>query len=451
MNGSLPTCTESALEVRKCSCGETERREVPALGHIDENEDGKCDRCGVSLDGTHTHEFGEWQPLNGSLPTCTESAWEIRKCSCGETERREVLALGHIDENGDDYCDRCREYLDENEPAVTNDAYTREGDYIYFGSYPQTVVTDDRVKIGLTALAGDLPTAEDSKNWTSYGYYIEGEVVDYMWYIDLAYNEVKYRGVYFTSYRPDETHRLSKAANSQQDDNGYNVSTVYWFKYEPIKWRILTEANGEALILCEMIIDSRDYCTFDEETQQRVEYSHNGGNGYANNYALSDIRAWLNDTFYNTAFSALQKEYIKLTTVKNDLRSANPNSDPTFETSDKYMSFLCEDTEDHIFLLSFQEATNDAYGYNPDMENVADAAREKIPTDYAKSQGVKVSKDTGYVGNGTYWWLRTPAEYDAGGVARMVIWNGAAGGGGGVSNVHVGVVPALVINLGAEE
>ena len=450
LNGSRPTCTESALEIRKCSCGETESREVPALGHIEQNEDGKCDRCGISLGGAHTHEFGEWQPLNGSLPTCTESALEIRKCSCGETERREVPALGHIDENGDDYCDRCREYLGGNEPAVTNDAYTREGDYIYFGSYPQTVVTDDRVKIGLTALAGDLPTAEDSKNWTSYGYYIEGEVVDYMWYIDLAYNEVKYRGVYFTSYRPDETHRLSKAANSQQDDNGYNVSTVYWFKYEPIKWRILTEANGEALILCEMIIDSREYCNFDEETQQTVKYSHNGGNGYANNYALSDIRAWLNDTFYNTAFSALQKEYIKLTTVKNDLTSANPNSDPTFETRDKYVSFLCEDTEDHIFLLSFQEATNDAYGYNPDMENVADAAREKIPTDYAKSQGVKVSKDTGYVGNGTYWWLRTPAEYAAYS-SRGVLYNGAAGGGIGVSNVHVGVVPALVINLGAEE
>ena len=447
--GDEPGCGEAGIQKRTCVCGEEQTRDY-TVDHVDENDDGKCDRCGISLGGAHTHEFGEWQPLNGSQSTCTESAWEIRKCSCGETERREVPALGHIDENGDDYCDRCREYLGGNEPAVTNDAYTREGDYIYFGSYPQTVVTDDRVKIGLTALAGDLPTAEDSKNWTSYGYYIEGEVVDYMWYIDLAYNEVKYRGVYFTSYRPDETHRLSKAANSQQDDNGYNVSTVYWFKYEPIKWRILSEANGEALILCEMIIDSREYCNFDEETQLRVEYSHNGGNGYANNYALSDIRAWLNDTFYNTAFSALQKEYIKLTTVKNDLTSANPNSDPTFETRDKYVSFLCEDTEDHIFLLSFQEATNDAYGYNPDMENVADPAREKIPTDYAKCQDVKVSKDTGYVGNGAYWWLRTPAEY-ATYSSRGVLYNGAAGGGIGVSNVHVGVVPALVINLGAEE
>ena len=448
--GDEPGCGEAGIQKRTCVCGEEQTRDY-TVDHVDENEDGKCDRCGISLGGAHTHEFGEWQPLNGSRPTCTESALEIRKCSCGETESREVPALGHIDQSEDGKCDRCGISLGGNEPAVTNDAYTREGDYIYFGSYPQTVVTDDRVKIGLTALAGDLPTAEDSKNWTSYGYYIEGEVVDYMWYIDLAYNEVKYRGVYFTSYRPDETHRLSKAANSQQDDNGYNVSTVYWFKYEPIKWRILSEANGEALILCETIIDSRDYCNFDEETQQTVKYSHNGGNGYANNYALSDIRAWLNDTFYNTAFSALQKEYIKLTTVKNDLTSANPNSYPNFETSDKYMSFLCEDTEDHIFLLSFQEAMNDAYGFNPDIENVADPAREKIPTDYAKCQDVKVSKDTGYVGNGAYWWLRTPAEYDSGGVARMVIWNGAAGGAIGVSNVNVGVVPALVINLGAEE
>ncbi|MBR7179761.1 MAG: Ig-like domain-containing protein, partial [Oscillospiraceae bacterium] len=42
-----PTCTEKGVETRTCACGETETREVEALGH--EYVNGKCTRCGDTL------------------------------------------------------------------------------------------------------------------------------------------------------------------------------------------------------------------------------------------------------------------------------------------------------------------------------------------------------------------------------------------------------------------
>ena len=43
------TCTASGAETRKCACGETETRLLPATDHTDANKDGKCDLCGQTL------------------------------------------------------------------------------------------------------------------------------------------------------------------------------------------------------------------------------------------------------------------------------------------------------------------------------------------------------------------------------------------------------------------
>jgi len=106
-----PTCTEAGEETRACSrCGETETREVPALGHdyvaaVTEptcTERGytthTCSRCGDSYVDSYVdalgHDWGEWTVT--TEPTCTEAGEETRTCSrCGETETREVPALGH--------------------------------------------------------------------------------------------------------------------------------------------------------------------------------------------------------------------------------------------------------------------------------------------------------------------------------------------------------------------
>lgn len=427
-DGQEATCTEIGWEeYDTCSrCDYTTYEEISALGHspqtaVKENiVAATCETAG-SYD---------------SVVYCER---------CNEVLSRETIivdALGHVDENSDGTCDRCGTSLG------TGTTYTRinadgtenvNGEYLYFGSYPQTQVTNSTTKSALSSMAGTLPTSSNSQKWTSYGYYINGSVSNFMWYIDLSYNGEKYRGVYFTSYRPCYTTNSSSTSNSNQDDNGYNTSTVYWFKYEPIKWRILSEANGEALILCEMIIDSQEYYP----SSSTSTFSHNGGTGYANNYALSNIRKWLNDTFYNTAFNDMQKALVQVTTVDNSARSTNPNNNTTAFNSGNN-TYACANTKDKVFLLSEKEVTNSAYGFNSDYSNY-DTARRKKNTDYAKCQGAWTSTDSSYLGNG-FWWLRSPG-YSNSNYAWYVDPNGYAGNYDSVYDSDYGVVPALKIKL----
>lgn len=297
--------------------------------------------------------------------------------------------------------------------TVSEQVYRRDGNVIYFGSYPQTKVTDSTITAALVNRMGAKPTPSDSGSWISYyKYYIKGRyAAHFMWYKDLEYNGEKYRGVYFTEYRPYHTEKSSYTGDSYQDDNGFYTSTVYWFKYEPIKWRILEEKDGKAFLLCDIAIDSQEYYPFTSSTS-----------GDANNYAMSNIRKWLNETFYNTAFNDLQKELVQVTKVDNSVAS-------TGYSSNKY---TCKDTNDKVFLLSFKEATT----YS--------AARQMKSTDYAKSQGCRQFTDS-YKGN-CLWWLRSPSNNNSI-YARYVHCDGGVGYSNDVRYTHFGVVPALWIRL----
>ncbi len=315
--------------------------------------------------------------------------------------------------------------------ACGNALYSRSGNTLYFGSYPQTEVVDTDIRNTLNTFSGTLPTSSNSGLWTSYGYYINGSVSNFMWYIDLEQGGEKYRGVYFTSYRPYYT--TTSSSSTYQDDNGYNTSTVYWFKYEPIKWTILTEdfkdatgnSTGGALILCDMIIDSQNYYITARGSTRTI----NGKTVYETNYEYSTIRSWLNDTFYNTAFNDLEKEIILTVTVDNSVSS----------TGDLTNSYACSNTQDKIFLPSYKEVTTYSL-----MDSSSE--RQKQGTDYAKAQGLYVYNSSGSSYNGnSYWWLRSPSSYYDHN-ARYV------DGGGDVGNyrvyrTHLGVSPALVIRL----
>ena len=78
------TCTEVGVEARSCECGETETREIPALGHTEE-------------------------AIPGKEATCTETGLtEGKKCSvCGKitVAQEEIPALGHEYVNGE--CQKC--------------------------------------------------------------------------------------------------------------------------------------------------------------------------------------------------------------------------------------------------------------------------------------------------------------------------------------------------------
>ena len=416
-NGKAATCLEGGYEAYEtCSrCGYTSYREIPALGH----------------DITY-HE--------GKEATCTSAGYnDYETCSrCDYNTYEEIPSLGHNFVNGK--CTRCG-MSDGSGDVGSDETYTRDGNYIYFGLYPQTKVTDSSLILSLNTMAGTLPTSSNSYSWTSYGYYIEGSVQNYMWYIDGKYNNVKYRGVYFTSYRPYLCIDSSSADNSLQDDNGYGLSTVYWFKYEPVKWRILTEQSGKAFLMCDMAIDSQQYYHSYNETR-----TIDGKTVYPNNYAESEIRKWLNETFYNTAFNSLQKSLVQTTVVDNSARSTNPYSNATLWNGGNN-DFVCENTSDKVFLLSEYEVTNPAYGFNSTAGTV-DVARQLKSSDYAKSQGCNQNTSSSYLGNCGRWWLRSP-YYDRNSFAWRVDSYGYSNSTniGGVYYSGSGVVPALWLDI----
>jgi hypothetical protein len=259
--------------------------------------------------------------------------------------------------------------------------YTRSENKIYFGTYPQT-------NVKATTENGLSSITLNSYGWKSYRYYISSSQSDFMYYKDVDIDNngtYDYRGVYFSSYRPCFPYD-SSTGKSYQDDNGYTTDTIYWFSYDPIEWDILTESDGKALIIANLILDSQEYCPYSME----YSFSHNGGTGYANNYKLSAIRKFLNDNFYNTAFNELQKVFIETTTVDNSAAT----------TTDSSNSYACNNTNDKMFLLSYKEATT---------YYTSQAARQAKGTDYAKIQGIYVYSSN----NASFWWLRSPSHHDA--------------------------------------
>ena len=261
---------------------------------------------------------------------------------------------------------------------ITDEKYIRNENNIYFGSYPQSKVEDEILISQLNSLAGELPTSSNLYNWTDYNYYMSGNITSYMYYQDIDLDDngtFDFRGVYFNNYRPTMT---NKADFSHQEENGYLINTVYWFIYESIEWNILSESNAQVLIIANLVLDSQDYYS----SGSNDKFAHNGDVGYANNYKLSNIRKWLNETFYSVAFSELQKTLIRTTLVDN--------------TSHVDESFSCSNTYDKMFLLS----TDDAYAYYSNkVERIAKG------TEYAKSQGLYcLLKDA------CLWRLRTPIE-----------------------------------------
>ena len=106
--------------------------------------------------------------------------------------------------------------------------------------------------------------------------------------------------------------------------------------------------------------------------------------------------------------------------------------------------YACENTSDKIFLLSYEEVTNSAYGFATDYSEY-DTARRMQTSDYTRATGAWMFTSDSYCGNG-WWWLRSPTsnnDYDARGVGSdgRVYNNFYVPGSDGC------VVPALQIRL----
>ena len=257
---------------------------------------------------------------------------------------------------------------------------SKDGKTITYGLYPQTVVSDTALIEKLNQL-----TTPYSNGW----YFYNGD-----FYVKLVATSKRYGAPYRSQ------------SHYYKFNNGATIiaGKIYWFKLEPITWNVLYNNDGEYFILSSVLLDT--HC-----------YDDSG----SNNYKDSDIRAWLNSDFYYSAF-ALGNKYIQTTTVNND-DSSNP--------------YVCEDTEDKVFLPSHDEYVG-AIWYGP-----LDVSAES--TDYARANGVPHSGDADDADNDPHW-TRSPSRFQddfamfayAGGIEFLTTY---------VKAVNIGVRPCLNIKI----
>ena len=275
--------------------------------------------------------------------------------------------------------------------------------YVNLGRYPQTVVTDSTLISNLNNISK----------------------INELGYIE--YNGEEYKKVTASPYSSDYTF-----LNGNSVVNG----GTYYFKVEPIKWRVIYNTDGTYKLLSEYILDNTFYF------HSNLKRSINGKNIYSNNYEYSNIRAWLNGYngsgynvddytnkgFIDIAFSNIEKTFINTTIVDNSQLTV-----PNYVGYDKY---LCSDTVDMVYLLSYADFDNSSYDITQGNETVGFA------TDYAICKGLKIyTKASSFPTFSSVWWTRSPLT----GEFEMYVIDGD--GGRKFSNPlkSMGVRPALDI------
>ncbi len=289
-----------------------------------------------------------------------------------------------------------------NQREATPETYAPapEPEYVTFGSYPQSKVTDEALLRELNALTPE---------WKSYGYFSgngfigSAKASDDMKYADVTLNGVSYRGVVCSAYRPYCCHIPPE--NTRQESR-LALNQVYWFRRDPIRWIVLDRATG--LLMSEKVLDSQAFNTLiytddpggrvsmGEGIEKAVYYTDEEKTVNATDYYYSDIRAWLNGVFLPSAFNEAERE--RLSKVKIDNSAWN----------EKETKYPVKTFEDQVFLLSFKDVTEPRYGFSA-MAESPDPRRAALPTDYALAQGSWAQPDPMNEGT-TWWWLRSASE-----------------------------------------
>ena len=287
-------------------------------------------------------------------------------------------------------------------------------DCVYLGSYPQSEVT---------AADGSIyDTLKNATGWDSNN--------------DIVVDGTKYRRL-----------KGEDATYATIDDSGEtfynwnnNYKTYHYFKYEPIKWRVLRKNGNDVFLLANVALDNQKYNTDYTDITWETSSVRSWLNGY--NASVNQPRTdYSSKNFINIAFTSAQRNAISTTNVVN----ANNLSNGTIGGNN---------TSDKVFLLSESEVYNTdtaaKYGFVKD-DNIDDEARISQCSTYAHAMGIGryyniiEENDTKYNGN-IWWWLRSPGEsgncatgvYDHGGVGRY---------GNEVDSSMNGVRPALHLNL----
>lgn len=222
-----------------------------------------------------------------------------------------------------------------------------------------------------------------------------------------------------TKYR-----RIKKSDATEAYDNPsmyyWSDSTSYhYFKYEPIKWRVLELKNGKALLLSEYALDDKKY----NATQNYVMWNIKWKN--------STIRSWLNG--YKAGANACKINYSK----KNFI-------DTAFSTSDQKSLLkrsMGSGAKDKVFLLSEKDVSGGitAYGHGFAKETFKNAARSCASTKYCWAMG------SYRYGNKVWWWLQSP-NYCSDSAPRVLSEGEVDWDGTNMDNDAGAIRPAIIIS-----
>ena len=280
-------------------------------------------------------------------------------------------------------------------------------DCVWFGSYPQTEIIRK----------GDYKSLDN--NILSYkDYEIDKELFDELkaatgWDDrgDITLNGKKYRRL----KRSDATHVLEDDSNFYHWEADDKKDEYHYFRYEPIKWRVLSTDGATARLLADKALDDQKY----NDELEDITWEN------------SSIRSFLNKGFLTSAFSEEQQEYIMELSLEN-------HNNLEFGVNGG------NNTTDRVFLLSQENVFTDKaydFGFVSDSE-VRDNARFCKSSTYAKAMGT-------YTDSKSYcwWWLRSPGHTPNN--AAQVDSNGTVGQHCRVDNQRGGVRPCIILDLSA--
>ena len=187
----------------------------------------------------------------------------------------------------------------------------------------------------------------------------------------------------------------------EQDNNTSNGK-------EDIEWIVLAKERNKALVISKYALDIQEY--------------HVSNRGIT--WETCSLREWLNDDFFNTAFSADEQEIIATSIVSDD-------KNPEFDT------IPSNTTQDKIYLLSIAEAE----GYFASSNE-----RQCEATAYGKTNTTfSITDETG----NCMWWLRSPGRYYQSSAAYVYCGGGVIYDGADCL-YPMGVRPAMQIILDLE-
>ena len=215
-----------------------------------------------------------------------------------------------------------------------------------------------------------------------------------------------------SEHKEETTAKVESSSQKEDKNSDYKIGeTIEFGNYpqeedgteKPIEWIVMKNEGNQVLLLSKYVLDTKPY---NKESK-------------AVTWETSDIRKWLNNEFYTTAFNKAEKGRIQTTLIKNE---------DNFETKTSGGN----DTKDKVFLLSQKEAET---LFSNKKERIAKA------TGYTQKTGVYVNERTNAL-----WWLRSPGNgSDA---AGTVHWDGWINSDGYyVSYDSDGVRPALYLKF----